>query len=472
MKRLAFGAVLGISILAACGGGGGGGSSVSPGVLQGTPVPTATPTTGTQGFSNSNAVAIPQAAPGAVTVPVALSSDATGASANAALPAAASVPTDTTIAVTYASTGDSSLPPLSVRRKSNSARTVRDGGVTKNAIAYLRVQFSADVTLPQAPGFTFTVPGTLTTTGVNYWLALYDPMRAAAGWQEGFEGPATVSNTTVNGKTVTQFAFASNGQPVTFAANQVYYFVVFAIVANAPTPTPVPSTVPTNAPPTGKPAKVIATPANVQFASTTDTPVPVTFSETGFAGNFTLSGDCTGIVNTTGASPTWTLTPVGQGRCVIVALGDRGSTAVVHVGVVTPFETPHPTSSQSPEPSGSPHPTTPPTTSPSHSPEPTGSPEPSHSPTASPSPEVSRSPKPTATPLPSTSPTVTPSPEVSRSPKPTATPLPSTSPTVTPSPTTSHSPEPSHSPTATPSPTTSQSPGASSSPTATPTPHT
>jgi len=179
-------------------------------------------------------------------------------------------------------------------------------------------------------------------------------------------------------------------------------------VTTAASPTPVPSTVPTNAPPGGKPAGVVATPKNVQFSAITDKPVSVTFSQTGFAGTFELHGNCTGIVNTTGASPTWTITPVGQGRCVIVALGDRGSSAVVHVGVVTPFETPHPnpsgSPSHSPEPSESPEPTHAPTTSPSA--------EPSHSPTASPSAEPSHSPTASPTAAPSVTPTPTSSPTV------------------------------------------------------------
>ena len=71
-------------------------------------------------------------------------------------------------------------------------------------------------------------------------------------------------------------------------------------------------------------------------------PAPITFVQQGFTGAFTLHGDCTGIVNTSGTSPTFTVTPSAPGRCVIVGLGDRGATAVVHIGVVTPYETPHP----------------------------------------------------------------------------------------------------------------------------------
>jgi hypothetical protein len=409
MRRLSIGAAFAVALLAACGGGGGGTSS-APGPLPLGPTPTPTPSLSSAAFSSSNGVAIPSAAPGATTVPVALSSDATGASANAALPAAATVSADTTIAVTYTSTVDPSLPALSANR-SVQGRTTRDE-TKSNSLAFLKLQFSADLNLPQAPGFTFTVPGTISTQGVAYWLAFYDPLRAAAGWQKGFEGPATVTPATVNGKSVTQFVFASNGQPLSFVANQTYWFAVIAVVTTAASPTPVPSTVPTNAPPGGKPSPVLSTPKNIQFSSITDPPVQVTFVQTGYAGSFELHGGCTGIVNTSGASPTWTVTPVGQGRCVIVALGDRGSSAVVHVGVVTPFETPHPNPSSSP--------TNAPTTAPSRSPEPSESPEPTHAPTTapttSPSPEASHSPTASPTAHPSVTPTPTSSPAASPNP--------------------------------------------------------
>jgi hypothetical protein len=341
------------------------------------------------------------------------------------------------------------LPALARGRSLASLRGVHDSNPSSTTvIAYLRLQFSADVTLPQAPAFTFVVPGTLPTNGVSYWLAFIDPLRAAASWQKGFEGPATVTAAqTASGKPGTQLAFASNGQPLSFVANQSYYFAVYAVSATAATPTPVPSSVPSNPPPETKPAAVLASPANVQFTAVTDPPVSVTFSQSGFTGGFSLHGDCTGIINTSGASPTWTLTPVGQGRCVVVGLGDHGATAVVHIGVVTPLETPRPYVSPTPYPSVSP--TTHPTTEPSHSPEPTiaptthpttypttypsHSPEPTNAPTTAPSTEPSHSPKPTPTPGPSASPT--PSPTTSHSPEPTPTPRPSATPSPTPSPT-------------------------------------
>jgi hypothetical protein len=475
MKRISAllgGAVLGVALLAACGGGGGGSGTSAPGGPLPPGGPTAAPSLApSSNFSSSDAVAIPTPAPGAASVPVPLASDASGASVNAAIPASANVPPDATVASTYSSDGDASLPALSIRRSVSSVRGLREDN-KKTVIAYLRLEFSADVSLPQAPAFNFVVPGTLPTAGVSYWLAFIDPLRSAAGWQTGFEGPATVTPAqTSNGKAGTQLAFASNGQPITFIANQKYYFAVYAVGATAASPTPVPSTVPSNPPPDGKPAPVLVTPANVQFASITSAPVPVTFAQQGFTGSFTLHGDCTGVVNTTGASPTWTITPVGQGKCVIVGLGDRGSSAVVHIGVVTPFETPHP--SPTPRPSTSPttEPTHSPTTEPTHSPttEPTHSPttEPTHSPTTepthSPQPEPSHSPTSEPSHQPTTAPSHSPQPEPSHTPAPptpTPTGTPSHAPEPTPTGTPSHAPEPTPTATATSSPTPGTAPNA------------
>ena len=401
-SALVGGAVLGAALVASCGGGGGSSSGAPNGAAL-PPASTQAPSS-SQSFSASDAVAIPTPAPGAQTVPVPLSSDAaSGAAANAAFPANGNVPPDTTVATTYSTSADSSVPTLA-RARATMARTPRDGGRSNSsgAIAYLKLQFSADVTLPQAPAFTFIVPGTYTTAnGVTYWLALYDPLRTAAGWQKQFEGPATVTPAqTASGAAATKFDFASNGKPITFSANQTYYLVLLKVDPNVPSPTPIPTTLPTNSP-QPKPAPVVASPPNLYFPAVNSSPVPITFSQQGFTGTFSLHGNCTGIVNTNGASPSWTITPVGQGRCVIIGLGDRGASAVVHVGVVTPYETPHP----------SPSPTTAPTVSPSHSPEPheSESPEPTHPPTTAPTEHPTTSPTqnpagvPTPTPTPGSS---------------------------------------------------------------------
>ena len=421
MKRISAllgGAVFGVAILAACGGGGGGSGTSSPGgPIPG--APTAGPTVAPSGnFSSSDAVPIPSPAPGATSVAVPLAADSSGASANASISSSASVPPDTTVASTYSSAGDLSLPSLAIKRATQSVRGLRENSSGRTVIAYLRLQFSADVSLPQAPAFTFVVPGTLPTNGVTYWLAFIDPLLSAAGWQTGFEGPATVTPaTTAGGKSGTQLAFASNGKPLSFIAGQVYYFAVYAVSATVATPTPVPSTVPSNPPPDSKPSPVGVTPRYLQFTSVTaSTPAPITFVQQGFSGPFTLHGDCTGIVNTSGSSPTWTITPVGQGRCVIVGLGDKGASAIVHIGVITPYETPQPTSSPTTSPSNQP------TTSPSHSPEPTHAP--TTAPTNQPTTPPSHSPEPTHAPTTAPSTVPTNNPNASPTPSPTPTPTP------------------------------------------------
>ncbi len=108
----------------------------------------------------------------------------------------------------------------------------------------------------------------------------------------------------MNGKPATQFAFASNGKPIAFAANQTYWLALEAVARGHAPPRRrclrrCPATRPTRAsPPRSSPS-----PAVVAFASVSSAPVAVTFAEQGFSGAFTLHGDCTGIVNTSGSEP-------------------------------------------------------------------------------------------------------------------------------------------------------------------------
>ena len=396
MKNFAWAAfALLVAFLAGCGGGGGN-SAAPPVAGPAAAAPTSSPSGGgASPFSASDTVAIPTPAPGAATVPVPLPSDPGGAAASATLSSSESIPADTTIDATLTSSLDSSVPAFSSIARRTSSRSPREGGITTThtVVGALKVLVSANVSLSQAPGFTFTIPGYTAAGGATYWLALLDPLRTAAGWQLGWEGPATVSaSTTANGKAATTFAFASNGQPLNLVAGQAYWIALYLLPAGAPSPTPVPSSVPTNAPSSAPPATVQASPSTVYFPSVSASPVAVTFSESGFTGSFTLHGDCTGTLNTSGSSPTFTLTPIAQGRCLVIGVGDRGASAVVHVGVVTAPETPGPNYSPTPYPSHSPtpYPSYSPTPYPSHSP------EPSPSPSATP-PGISQSPSPAPT---------------------------------------------------------------------------
>ena len=393
MKNLAWaGFALLVAFLAGCGGGGG--NSAAPQVAApaaSTPAPSGGG--GSTTFSATDTVAIPTPAPGAATVPVPMPSSA-GASASATIGSGENIPPDTTIDATLTSTVDSSLPSLSRPSRRTASRGVREGITAQHKVlAALNIMVSTNISLAQTPAFTFTVPGYTPVAGVTYWLALLDPLRSAAGWQLGWEGPATTTATTTSsGAPATTFAFASNGQPLNLVAGQSYWIALYVLDPGAPSPTPVPSSIPTNAPSSAPPAPVQASPTAVYFPSVSASPVAVTFSESGFTGSFTLHGDCTGTLNTSGSSPTFTLTPIAQGRCVVIGVGDRGASAVVHVGVVTALETPRPNYSPTPYPSHSPepYPSYSPTPYPSHSP------EPSTSPTATP-PGISQSPSPAPT---------------------------------------------------------------------------
>lgn len=399
MKRLLLSAaVLGVATLAACGGGGGGSSapSIPAGGGGAVVTPTTTPTAAAQSFTAANVQPIPQTTPGQP-IPVPLPS-ASGASASAQLPASTTVASDTTVDAQFTTVSDATLPALFATRRPDATRAT--SSEDRKGLAYLKFRFSQDITLAQAPAFSFTLPGTFPTTGVTYWLAFYDPLLAAAGWQLGWEGPATVTATTKDGLPAATFAFASNGKPVTFVANQTYAIALVQLAATAASPTPVPSSIPSNSP-QPRPAAVSASPNVLAFTSVTAPPVVVTFTQPNGSGSFRLYDDCKNVVSyspTDKTTGTITVTPLAPGRCVIVGAGDKGSTAVIHIGVVTAPETPRP--SASPRPSESPHAGESASPHPSESPEPRTSASPEPRPSASPEPHPSSSPVPSASPTP------------------------------------------------------------------------
>ena len=299
--------MLGLAILSACGSGGGSGASAPTGSLLpagGSSLP--------QSFSESRTVAFP---------------------ANGAIVAG------TTVAATFSSHGGASMPPLSLARRTDGL-AVRDA-VGFSAIEYFELEFFVPVTLPEAPAFALTAPGTFTTAGTTYWLAFFDPTGAAPGWHDDFEGPAVLKPApNAVGKPVTEFSFASNGRPITFNANQLYYFALIARQGAAPTPSPRPSESPepTRPPePTHSPE-----PTHPPTARPSESPEP---------------------------HPSKSPEPVTSPS-------------------PKPSHSPSPCPSKSPEPhpSKSPEPTHSPTPKPSRSPEPTHSPEPTPTPTPTASP--------------------------------------------------------------------------------------
>jgi hypothetical protein len=247
-------------LMASCGG-------ASPGLV---PVPSsgatpiAAPSSSPQTVATQVAVSLPTASAGATPEPVALPTVA-GYAPTISLPLPQTA-TNTQLTTVVSNVAFSSSPPLSLARF---AQAVRRADVPTNAatLLYVQVYSSATIVLPSAPSFTITIPSADVVPNASYYLALYDPTRPSLGWQYGFEGPGSMSGTTVT--------FASNPSPFTFEAALSYYFALFVIPQNSTQPTPAPSTSPTSVPMQSPPPVTTSpTPTPTPTPKPTPTPTP------------------------------------------------------------------------------------------------------------------------------------------------------------------------------------------------------
>lgn len=258
---MAFSALL----LASCGGG-----SASRGLVpvpSSSPTPIAAPTSSAQTAAVEVTVSLPTASPGATPEPVALPAVA-GYAPTMSLPLPQTA-TTTQLTAVVSNVEFSSSPPLSLAR---SVQAARRAALPADAapLLYIEIYSSATIVIPSAPGFTITIPSADVFSHASYYLALYDPTRPSLGWQYGFEGPGSLSGTTVT--------FASSPNPFTFAGALSYYFALIVVPQNTTQPTPAPSTPPTTVP-TQSPPPVTTTsptpsPAPTATPSPTPTPAP------------------------------------------------------------------------------------------------------------------------------------------------------------------------------------------------------
>ena len=227
----------------------------------------------------------------------------------------------------------------SVARGPAAAR--RTASASSAPIVFVEFAATQSVTLSGVPAFLFTVPSAV--AGDDYELALY-AQATDGSWNDFFDGPATVSGTTVS--------FAAAPGTLAIAAGEP---VVLALwdegAATGPTPTPTPSSTatptatptPTAAPsatptptiaptatptPTPTPTPVptpLADPTAVNFdLSSSPTPAPVSVSEPNYAGTFSAAIACT--ENPSGQSGTAVATLTGPTNGVtffMVAPGDE-----------------------------------------------------------------------------------------------------------------------------------------------------
>ncbi|HTD37350.1 MAG TPA: hypothetical protein VK669_07540 [Candidatus Limnocylindrales bacterium] len=333
--------VLALSALAACAGGGG--SSSVPPFNAGTATPTAPPSVPTLAPATA-ATTVPlsssTAQPQAVAIP-----PAAGLSGSITLPAA-TIPAGTSLDVTTTTTTPGGVTPLAFGRSPQSVRAARSSGL--EVLYYQGLRFTQTLTFPGYPAFTIGLPAGYDPSKGVFELAFYDGL----GWTYPVGGPGTASGQ--------QISFPSAPGPVTYQANQSYYFALYyAPAPPAPTPTPTASPSPTPSPsptasptsspspsptpsPTPTPGPLTASPSSLSFLGTgSDLMQTVTVSSTYFTGTFAASA-CTNAQNTTvatvgavDANGTFTVTPVAAGACTITVTDSSNRTATVSVTVAT-----------------------------------------------------------------------------------------------------------------------------------------
>ena len=180
--------------LAACGGGATTVATVPAGAASATPAPSVT--------------AVPVGSGGGS----AQVSTSTGVTSTISFPAIASG-AGTTFAVSAGTTLPAGVPtPAAVERRPLAL------GANTTPLVYLFITPAANVTLANAPGFSFTV-GAPPSPGTQYFMGLYDPSRASAGYST-IAGPGSVSGNTVS--------FGAGSAGASFTGGVTYVFVFYS----------------------------------------------------------------------------------------------------------------------------------------------------------------------------------------------------------------------------------------------------
>lgn len=325
-----------LALVAACGGGGGGnfvGPTAAPsGSPTAPPIPSASP------FSVATAAALPAITPPPAgqtpqPVPVAVPTTASGISGTFALPVAnaSAIPANTQAIVTLSNQIPTGAPTTFLRR----AQIVKPMSSNLAPILFLQVAFSGGVSLANQPAVSFTLPSNQIVSGASYYVALYDPTRPSLGWELGFEGPGTISGSTVS--------FTGGAGSFNFAPFYAYVFALYAQSASAPTPTPPPTPSPTPVPtPTPSPG---ASPTPIPSPGFAVSPSSISLFGTGATQTITASGsppylafssdeNVVTVSPPNGNSP-FTATAVAAGSAQITIVDSSGKQAIIPVTVTT-----------------------------------------------------------------------------------------------------------------------------------------
>jgi len=208
-------------------------------------------------------------------------------------------------------------------------------GSNISIILFMELAFSGGVTLANEPALSFQLPSGYVVGGASYYVALFDPTNPGAGWQTGFEGPGTVSGSTVS--------FGGAGNTFSFAAFYPYWFALYAQTAAAPTPSPAPTQSPTPVP-TASPTPGV-TPPPVPTPQFGVSPSSVSLTAVGQTAQIAATGTApynvfssntavATIAPSSGSSP-FTVTAVAAGTATITIADATGKVAYVTVTVTT-----------------------------------------------------------------------------------------------------------------------------------------
>ncbi len=328
----------------AVGCGGGGGSSGGGG---GTP-PTTAPTTAPTAVPTATPVALPSQAAFAPVSTTAAFPAAAGGSYAVAVPtnvpyptsisfpaSGANVPAGTNVTSTLTNVQPAGLPVISSFARSVQSTRSPQLDAPPTVIEFVQLLLTQTATFANGPSITVGLPSSFAgVSGVAYWAALCPG--SCTSWTYGI--PATVMSGNSVSFVITPLT--------TVTANVTYTIGIYAISASAPTPSPAPTS---SAPaPTPTPAFPVAAPTTVAFTSLSATPAPVTVTEAGYTGNFSVtipSGTCSPAPSASPGQPvtvspasaanpaTFNVTPVTAGACLLVFSDSAGRSATVNAGV-------------------------------------------------------------------------------------------------------------------------------------------
>ncbi|GAC1388430.1 MAG: hypothetical protein NVSMB31_02360 [Vulcanimicrobiaceae bacterium] len=268
---------------------------------------------------------------------VTLSQNGFGASTQ--LPATTSLPAPTQVTAIWSTSLPAGLPVLQSQLR-------HPQSLTRTALFFIGLQFSADVSFSGAPGFTLALPSSVDPKAGPFFFAFYDPTNSTAGWQFAVAGTPVLSGTTLTA--------APTSTKINYVSGVTYWFALYQQIntstpAPGPTPTPSPTSTPSPTPtatPTAPPPGVLSVNPSVVniYGLGPSFSQGLQVQETAYTGPFSQTNTCNpagGAIATfspaTGTGPTMSVNVTGAraGTCSITYSDSSNQQTSVTVTVTT-----------------------------------------------------------------------------------------------------------------------------------------